>query len=487
MEQEGAKSPELISLKVPSNFIDDFIDYWENVKQILRTEGKSVISWKKWKQISRNILKTLTKPFYEKWEYLKIVSWINAYIEIFSSISLHFKGGIILLPKQLILYETVNPGNLLLTSLKENPSNEFLEKVLISLCRDLNIKLIKTDLQILQKLAQSRFSKSLDRFPKLKELAYGIRRDPRTITSRLDYLIQHNILSLIYLVDMARIRYQTIQIFHNKERSKISKNLQPYIVMFFPLSAHGEFITIFQCPFNDIEAYSKILEFFDQREIIILKSQYRGWNFSGLTQNPNSRWELLPPILQDGGSWSRKLITAETGFNFNLDPYYDPFPLTYRQGQLLGIIHKLSTMEEEILAKQLNIGRAYITADAKTLLRNNIIFRFPIFSNIGLGSWVYFCIYGLSTKRTGGLMNVLEHLKFFPYMNVFYNQNEGNLVGRVNIPPSWTNRFIYSLLSLPRIYPDCLCDYYIGPESHAPWAFDILETFDWHNYPQRRQ
>ena len=127
----------------------------------------------------------------------------------FSSIILHFKGASILLPKQIILYETTKPSNTLLSNLRENPSNECLERILITLCGDLNIRLMKTDLQIIQKLAQPRFSKSLDRYPKLKELAYGIRRDGRTVSSRLDYLFQHHILSLIYLVDMARVGYQT--------------------------------------------------------------------------------------------------------------------------------------------------------------------------------------------------------------------------------------------------------------------------------------
>ncbi|MFX1536366.1 MAG: hypothetical protein ACFFDI_19280 [Promethearchaeota archaeon] len=482
MERKGENIPELISLKLPSDFISDFIEFWAHVKKIVRPEGKSPLSWKKWKKNSQNILETLTRPFYNKWKHIGRISWIEYYIKAYSSIILHFKGASIPLPKQLILYESKKPDNQLLSNLKEKPTNDHLERTLLSLVEDLNIQLLKSDLQILQKLAQPGFSKSLDRYPTLRELAYGIRRDARTVSSRLDFLIQHEILSLIYLVDMARIGYQTILLFHGKERSEILNTIEPYIVMFFPLSAHDKFTTILQYPFNDIESYKEILSFFDTKEEAIMNGRYRGWNFSGLTRNPRDRWKLLPPILQDDGNWSKQLIIGDIGVKYNLDPYYDPYPLTYRQGQLLGIIHKLSTMEEDFLAKQLRIGRAYVTADVKELLRNRIICRFPIFSNLGLGSWIYFCVQNLPTGA-GGLMNVLEHLKFFPYVNVFYNKNSGILVGRVNIPPSWTNKFIFSLTSLPKTFPECSSNYYIGPDSYTPWAFDILGTFNWDNHP----
>ena len=483
MERKGEKIPELISLRVPLDFISDFIEYWGNVKRTARLEGKSPISWRNWKQISQSMLESITRPFYDKWKYTGRVSWVEYCIKEFFSITLQFKGASILLPRQLILYDSKKPNNQLLAYLKENPTTDYFEKILLSIVEDLNIPLLKSDLQILQKLAQPGFSKSLDRYPTLKELAYGIRRDARTVSNRLDFLFQHQILSLIYLVDMARIGYQTILLFHDKQRSEIFNYIEPYIVMYFPISADNEFTTILQYPYNDIESYKQIIEFFDKRYEVIMNGQYCGWNLSGLTKNPRDRWKLHPPILKDNGNWSKQLIIGDIGVEYNLDPHYDPFPLTNRQGQLLGIIHKLTTMEEDFLAKQLKIGRAYVTADVKELLRNRIISRFPIFSNLGLGSKIYFCIRNLPLDA-GGLMNVLEHLKFFPYVNVFYDKNTGTLIGRVNIPPSWTNRFIFSLSTIPRIYPECSCNYYIGPDCYSPWAFDILGTFKWNKHPQ---
>ena len=484
MEQKGEVDSSLISLKLPLGFINDFIEYWEKVIEIVRPKGKSPMAWKKWDQLARNILKNTTIPFFRKWEHLGIILWIEPYLKTYSSITLQFKGGYILLPKKIIQYESIKPQNALLSSLKEDPTNKCLERVLISLCGDLNIRLMKTDLQILQKLGQPRFSKSLDRYPKLKELAYGIRRDVRTVSNRLEYIRQQGILSLIYLVDMARIGYQTVLFFHDKKRSIIPKNIQSYIILFSPLTGTDKFSTILQYPFRDTSAYKKLIDFFNPENKVLMTGQYHGWNFSGLVQNPKERWKLLPPLLQDGGNWSKRLIIGETGVEFNLDPYYDPFLLTYRQGRLLAIIHKLATMEEENLAKEIGVGRAYVSADAKELLRNRIIFRFPIFFHLGFGTWVYFCIREFNSTKSDGLLNILEHLKFFPYVNVFYNVDAGTLIGRLRIPPSWTDRFIFSLTYLPSTFPEASVSHYMGPESYAPWGFDILGTFDWDNYPR---
>ena len=188
--------------------------------------------------------------------------------------------------------------------------------------------------------------------------------------------------------------------------------------------------------------------------------------------------------MEEGGNWTKRLILGETGVKFNLDPQYDPYPLSAREGRLLDLVHKVSMMTENELAKELQISRSYITEDFKKLLRKHIIFRYPIFANIGLGSRVYLCIRGLTTSRAGGLKNIIEHLMFFPYVEVFYNLEEGTLIGSVNIPLFWTNKFIFRLTNLPELYPGCSYYYYIGPEVYHPWASDILGTFDWDNHPQ---
>lgn len=483
---EKSSNSELISEILSPQFINDFIEYWEKIISIIRPKGKSIISWKKWENTSKKVLTKFTEFFYEKWRHLEIISSIEAYTEKFSSFIYYFRGNHILIPKQLILYEACKSSRTLLLGLKKNPSNEEFKKVLLTLCGDLNVRLRKSDLRILQKILQPRFSKSLDRFPKLKELAYGTRQDTRTVSSSLSYLIQHHILNSIYLVNMARIGYQTTLIFHKQKQSEQSRDIKPYIILSIPLTTHGYFSTVIQYSYWDTASYNKLMKFFDSEDKIKISFIFRGWNFGGLTQNPEKRWQLRPPLLEEGGNWTTQLLLGDTGIEFNLNPHYDPYPLSFREGRLLDLVHKHSTMTEEALAKQLQISRAYITEDFKKLLRNHIISRYPIFGNLGLGSRVYFCIRGLTTSKKGGLKNILEHLKFFPYIEVFYNLEEGTLIGHVNIPLLWTNVFIFRLTNLPQLYPGCSYYYYIGPEVYAPWTFDILATYDWHNCPQGR-
>lgn len=477
MEEE--QQSELINDKEIFKFILDFIDYWESVKVIIKPDGKSVISWRKWKEISQKMMGKLTRPFFEKWKHLEAIYLIEAYSDEYSSFVYSLRGDKILIPYQLILFESCKSSDSLISNLKRNPLIEVLEKVLRSLFLNLNVRLRKSDFQIIKKLSKPGFSKSLDKFPKLKELAYGTRQDVRTVSNSLEYLFQHNVLSLIFLVDIARIGYQTELIFHKK--SMILKNLESYIAHSFPLTTHGGFSTVIQYPYRDTSSYLSLIEFFDSEDKVQMHSFYRGWNFGGFTQSLDERWKLQPPILEEGGNWSTQLMVGEIGIEFNLNPLYDPYPLSYREGRLLGLVHKHSTMSEEYLAKQLQISRAYIADDWKKLLRNNIIFRYPIFKNIGLGSRIHFCI-RLNSSEAGGIRNILEHLKFFPYVEMFYSLEDDIVVGKVNMPLSWTNAFIFRLSALRDVYPECSYYYYIGPDVYAPWAFDILGTFDWHNY-----
>ncbi|MFX0052250.1 MAG: hypothetical protein ACFFAJ_04065 [Candidatus Hodarchaeota archaeon] len=467
---------ELISLDKQKTFIEAFINYWEIVKSHINFK-KRKLNWQKWPQIAKNLLYSITKPFYDNWVHTGMLSWNEAYIREFSSITLQYRGDLVLIPKQLIYYESCKPENTLLLSLKNNQTKINLERILVLLFEDTNLRLRKTDFNLLKNLAQPRFSRSLDRFPKNKELAARLHCDIRTISRSYSYLFQHQMLSLIYLVDLARIGYQTILIHHNQDHRHIPDSVKPYIESNIPTSTEEDFVAILKFPYRNTQIYLELMEHLDSDRKILLKTQYRGWNLAGLTQNPTDRWKLKPPLMEDAESWNKNLIVGETGVEFNLDPSFDNYVLSNRESHLLALVHKHSTMTEEYLSKQLKISRSYILEDWKNLLRNKLIFRFPIFRNIGLGSQIYFCLSGFESLQRE-LTNIIDHLRFFPYSNMMYNLKSGILVGRMNLPPSWLNDFIYQLASLPDFYPNCSYFYYIGPKAYWPWGFDILNTFD---------
>ncbi|MFX0173624.1 MAG: hypothetical protein ACFE9L_17170 [Candidatus Hodarchaeota archaeon] len=467
---------ELASLDLEKSFIKAFINYWEIIKSHI-SRIKRNTKWQNWNKIAEDLLYSITKPFYDNWVHTSMLLWNEAYIREFSSIALQLKGSLILIPKQLILYESCKPNNTLLLSLKKNQTRVNLERILLLLCKDINLRLRKTDFDLLKNLTQSKFSRSLDRYPKNKELAYRLQCDIRTITRSYSYLIQHQMLSLIYLIDMARIGYQTILIHHNRDHRHISSSVKPYIEGNFPIPTEEDCLAIIKFPYRNTQIYLELMDYFDTEKKITLNTHYCGWNLAGLTKNPANRWKLRPPLMEDAESWEKNLIVGETGVEFNLDPSFDNYVLSQRESQLLALVHKHSTMAEEYLSKQLNISRSYILEDWKNLLRNKLIFRFPIFRNIGLKSWIYFSMSGFSSSQRE-LDNIINHLRFFPYSNIMYNLKSGILVGRMNLPPSWLNDFIYQLASLPDFYPNCTYFYYIGPKAYWPWGFDILNTFD---------
>jgi hypothetical protein len=234
-----------------------------------------------------------------------------------------------------------------------------------------------------------------------------------------------------------------------------------------------------------MELLSNFLEVFDREfdDFCLLSTQYRGWNFGALTTDPYERWLLRPPLLTHGGSWKMDVILGKTGYEYNLNPFFDVYDLTRSEADLLKFIHLYEEMNVNSLEKQLNRSRKAILSDWKNLLRQRIIFRFPIFSQMGLGSWIYFQITNLDQDC---LRLVLQHFKFLPFCNIYFSDSKKGitLIGFVNIPLTWTHTFLYRFASLSYEFPKTEVRYYVGPDIIARWSMDISKTFDWKSYEQ---
>ncbi len=472
---------EMINLQQEKEFIDDFLGIWDNIRELMNSETTNYRIWRNWSKLAEKVYQEMTLPFYKKWKSLEYMHFVESYSTKFHSILFHMDGLNVLIPWKLILEEANIEEGEIYEQLQNNPSLEQFRKTILHLSRDYNYSLRKTDIKILQKLANPHFSKSLDKFPKLRELAYGTRQDVRTVTSRLDFLGECYILSMFYAVDMAKIGYQTTIFLHEKKMRDISDTVKEYVLYNFPAPPLQKYVAIVQYPYTDSEIISRFEESFEisSGAFTIATKQYRNWNLGGLTSKPEERWKLKPPLLQPGGSWLRELIVGNIGFEYNLDPEYDYFQITSDEAKLLGLINQYSTMNDKSLAKQLNRSRKNINSDWKHLLRNKIIHRFPTFSNIGLGSMVYFYISMIPKEY---VYRLLQHFKFFPFTNIFYNDQKGLISGIVTIPFSWTHTLLYRFASLENEIPGAKASYYIGPDVLFRWSTNIQKTFDWKRF-----
>ncbi len=475
------KSIKPISKTSETAFIKDFLIYWKKIKDLMSSGEAKFDLWHKWSELEEKIFPTATLPFFQKWHELEFVHHIESYVKNFHSFLISIEGINVLIPKKLVLYESMKSSDQLYRRLLANSTFEEFRRTLLTISQDLNIRIRKTDYKIIQRLANPNFSKSLDRFPKMKELAYGTRQDVRTVTSRLQYLIKCDILSVIFSIDMAKVGYQTIALIHKTNRKDIPIDIQEYISFYFPVPEYRAYVSIIQYPYSDSEFIIKMNDIFNvpYSKAQVFQHQYRGWNLGGLTINTDERWSQKPPLLEFGGNWQKDLILGKTGIESNLDPHFEIYNLSKTEAQLLGFIQLYSIMDDKSLEDQLKRSRKAIVEDWNNLLRNRIIFRFPVFSNIGLGSWIFIYVSGLTHSH---LRLVIQHFKFFPYINLYINDKEGTVVGCVNIPYKWTYTFLHRMAAISEEFPEVKASYYIGPDILARWSNNIMKTFDWKRY-----
>ncbi|MHA2239518.1 MAG: hypothetical protein ACXAB2_14315, partial [Candidatus Hodarchaeales archaeon] len=322
---------------IETNFIYAFIRFWEEFKHFLNSIECSSISWEDRHRICEDNLHTVTREFYEKWKHTKLLHW-GLYIEKFSSFTLKVKGGFIILPYKILLFESFYPGNDSLDNLKKEPTEYGYEKAIFNITRDLNIELKKTEFRLIRKIANPQFVKSLDKFPTVKELTYSLRyKDERTINKGLQFLFWNSILSIIYLIDLPKIGYATDVIFHQKKLREIPPEVLVYMVTSFPLNNGKECISVIQYPNTCISKLEEIESILEASGNMSLAEQQRGWNLEGLTRKRLDRWQLRPPALAGRGLTS-KIIPALTSVEYNLEAYFDSYQLNLLEARLLGII-----------------------------------------------------------------------------------------------------------------------------------------------------
>ncbi len=431
-----------ISNEKTHEFLNDFIHYLNLVKSYGCTNINDATS------TCEQLFKQYTKPFYEKWSFLKNLSWHSGYAKLYSSFILSYSEGSILLPYRFLTYEALNPGNTIVDQLQCSKNIDLFFFTLNKLFHDSNLQLNENDLKIIKFFLNPFLHDKISSIPTNRQIAESTRCSENTISRRINQLYKKSILSHFYLVNMAKLGYYTSIIIHTDRNKETPFTFERYCLADILLD-WGESIAklkIFQVHSTNKHFCKEIKDFFDPLYEVTLTKRSIGWNLNSLTPKKEHRWKLLPPVFQ-GGRWEDQHISGEFRLEQNLLPTDNGLKINETRLKMLDIIQK-GVLSNYHLSKMLKVGQKYIKQFYEDFFDNQLIQRFTILMNIGLSSKVCIILLGPKSNRKISLLeNIVEHLKSFPFSNIFYNNRNLDTNGRLILagilwmPSSWLADF----------------------------------------------
>ncbi|MHA2108965.1 MAG: hypothetical protein ACW99R_14775, partial [Candidatus Hodarchaeales archaeon] len=253
-------------------FIDDFIEFYTNIKRINIKKTCEII------KVCEDVFNTYTKPFYEKWSQLEFLKWNKGYIQHFYSFVLVCKGIKILIPHRLIGFELINPANTLLDQFTKVESlNDFFD-ILSTILHHLNLPLLKNDVRILQTFQNPALRKKIMAVPTNRQLGNITQISENTISRRLDQLYQKIVLSHIYRIAMAKLGYQTISVTHLDQNPPTPPEIDDCCLMDMPIDLGNKIgkIKVFQIHHSNNCDWQKLIDYIQPQNSTILTRSYIG-------------------------------------------------------------------------------------------------------------------------------------------------------------------------------------------------------------------
>ena len=282
---------------------------------------------------------------------------------------------------------------------------------------------------------------------------------------------------------MAKLGYYTSAIIHFNNLDTLPLPFEPYCLA-DALLDWGELmakIKIFQIPSTQKNIFCRIKEYYDPLYEVTLTKNYIGWNLSGLTSKTEERWQKLPPIFLSD-KWTDYQFSGKLGIEQNLISNEDACKITTTQAKMLNLIQNGGILSKSCLSKKLNVGQKYIKQFYDEFFSKNLIKRFSILSNAGLLSKVWITFLGPRLNSDLVLFNnVIQHMKFFPFSYLFFNDN--NLDSGVRIILSgllWMPSFWYD--DLYKVWFDLMKEGFVPKisisQDKVKWGIDLVQTYD---------
>lgn len=429
---------EPLSNEIEANFFDDLIDYFSIIKQHAPNDSREIL------QVCEQLHQPYTKPFYEKWASSNLVMWNSEYERDYYSFILTFWGTKILLPHRLLIFETLQPENNIIEQLKSTQNPDYFFFTLNKIQRGLNLELLPNDIRIIQSFMNPLIRRRIKTIPTNRQIATTIHCCENTIYRRLNHLVNRAMFTNKYRVNMARLGYYTSVIVHVEHFNEIPPGMKPYCLTDVPID-WGETIgkiKIFQVPYSQKNLMQEIKEHFEPTYEMTLTKSYIGWNLSGMTPDVDNRWRILPPIFQ-GDRWSDTLIAEGAGIEHNLFNDMAAVKISPTQAKMLDLLQVEATPNVH-LSQTLGVTPKYIQEYYEFFFDQNLIERFLQIGHVGLDSKVWITLLGSRSNSSFELLNnIVEHLKFFPFSWLFYNEKKLDrggrpfLAGVLWIPSTW--------------------------------------------------
>ncbi len=481
----GTSKQEVELVEKETLFLKDFIAYWKVIK------NHRVKKIDKIRQVCQSLFEDYTKPFIEKWgDYMEAIKTNPESLGEYYSFELTTPSGhVMYVPHKVLVFESLRSDEREMHYLQRIKTlSEFLfyfERT----TREINLPLNKSDVQILQVLSSNKFSGSLGKVPKIEDLAKFCYCDPQTYRRRTRRLEESYVLYYLYMIDMAKIGYETfISISRRNQRTKSDYNLIsiPYNVgveSSNKLSNNKYWLAIYQIPYFKSEIYDEVK---NQPGTVLwqnLSNSYIGANLTSLTPSVKSRWKILPPILSVM-NWDDELIIANSnnGFTFDLTPQYDLTRLSFIDINILSLFGKYWGLSNVEVAKMSGINEKSVRNSWDKIKNLRLVKRFAYVVNLGFDIKLWISIIGDNPiDQASNVECIIEHLKIFPFSWLFYDSGDSTretkpiITGLIYLPASWVQDFLmkFSLLS------NYGFSTHIGlsHERFLTWKIDLSKTY----------
>ena len=467
---------ELLSGEVEHDFINDLIEYFTIIKQHVPDDVNEII------KVCKELYELYTKPFYEKWSSVNLVEWNSEYQKNYYSFILVYIDVKILLPHRLLIFETLQPENNIIEQLKKAQGTNYFFFTLNKIQRGLNLTLLPNDIKIIDVLMNPLIRNRITTLPTNRQIATLTQCSENTISRRLEHLINRAMFTNKYRIDMALLGYYTSAIIHLEHFDDIPPTMEPYCLVDVPIDWGEKVgkIKIFQVPYSRKNLMGEIKDYFNSLYEMTLTKSYIGWNLSGLTTDIDNRWRVLPPIFL-GDRWSDTLIAEGVGIEHNLFNDMTVVKISETQAKMLDLLQVEATSNVH-LSQTLGVTPKYIQQFYEYFFEQRLIDRFLQIGHVGLDSKVWITLLGSKSDSNFSLLNnIVEHLKFFPFSWIFYNEKNLDLDGKpllagvLWIPSSWFVDFygvwihLIDLGFVPKINIS---------QGVIKWGSDIQKTYD---------